>query len=474
MRLKGRISLFFFLVIVLGASSTLFLVRSSTESMFRSFVYSGDAGKAKVYATILADWYAQRRSWAGVEAFLMGIPGDVSTLLDTRIHGSEVRGPRYSTEAIKALVADRIAVADAQGVIVADTSGALLDTVHPEIHLAHGIPINVDFARVGTVLVGSMVDSSLSGVGEIFLASVTRSLVLATLASAGLALLLGLLLASRLTRPLGELSRAARRVAAGDLGLAVPVVGKDELADLSLSFNEMTGELRRLEAAKRQVIADAAHELRTPVTLIQGTLEAMLDGVFPLDRQGLSSVHEETLRLARLIETLRELELIESGELELSLEDLDLGSLLSKAAALFASTALAKDQAIHLEPRPGAPFLVRGDPLRLEEVVYNLVGNALRHSPQGAQVRLRVETEGGQGFSVDDSGPGIAPAERARVLERFYRLDASRSRVSGGRGLGLSIASEIVKAHGGSLTIGDSDLGGASFRVYLPSWPVPG
>ncbi len=471
MRLKGKISLFFFLVIGLGASSTLFLVRSSTESMFRSFVFSGDAGKAKVYATILADWYAQRQSWAGVEDFLMGIPGDVSTMLDTRIHGGEARGPLsgYSKEAIKALVADRIAVADARGLIVADTSGALLDTVHPEMHLSHGIPINVDFARVGTVLVGSMVDSSLSGVGEIFLASITRSLFLATLFSAGLALLLGLLLASRLTSPLGELSQAVRRVAAGDLGLAVPVAGNDELADLSSSFNEMTGELRRLEAAKRQVIADAAHELRTPVTLIQGSLEAMLDGVFPLDRQGLSSVHEETLRLARLIETLRELELIESGELELSLEEVDLGALLSKAAARFASTALAKDQDIRLEPLPSAPVRVPGDLLRLEEVVYNLVGNALRHSPQGAQIRLRVETEGGPGFSVDDSGPGIPPAQRALVLERFYRLDASRSRESGGRGLGLSIASEIIKAHGGRLAIGDSDLRGASFRVYLPA-----
>jgi signal transduction histidine kinase len=320
------------------------------------------------------------------------------------------------------------------------------------------------------VLVGSMIDSSLTGIDERFLESVTGSLVWSTAASAAIALFLGLLFAARITRPLAALARAAKAVASGELSRPVPVVGRDELTDLSVSFNEMTAELMRLDAAKKQVIADSAHELRTPVTLIQGTIEGMIDGIFPLDIRTLESVHEETVRLSRLIDTLRELEIIESGELVIAMEGVDLSEAIRKAVALFSSAALAKSIALsHESSAPGAS-VARGDYLRLGEVVYNLISNAIKYSPEGGRVRVR-EHGGAEGFvmfSVDDSGPGIAPEERGRVFERFYRIDKSRASATGGRGLGLAIASEIVKAHGGSITIAGSDLGGASFIVKLP------
>jgi signal transduction histidine kinase len=344
-----------------------------------------------------------------------------------------------------------------------------MGTVHPARHLDHGVPIINNFERTGTVLVGSMIDSSLTGVDDRFLKSVTRAIVGSTAAAALIALLVGLLFASRITRPLGVLALAAKRVATGDLSTPVPVVGKDEVADLSSSFNEMTAELKRLDAAKKQVIADSAHELRTPVTLIQGIVEGMIDGVFPRDEATLESVYEETVRLSRLIDTLRELEIIESGELELSREGVDLRETIQKALLLFAPGAAAKSLTLSFESAQAAPSIVSGDYLRLGEVIYNLISNAIKYTQEGGAVLVREHAGESDfvAFSVEDSGPGIPIEERSHIFERFYRIDKSRAAETGGRGLGLAIAAEIVKAHGGSVSVGDSSLGGARFTVTL-------
>ena len=367
-------------------------------------------------------------------------------------------------------MADRVAVADLRGVIVADTSGKLLGTVHPARHLAHGYPITADFEKVGTVLVGSMVDSSLSGADERFLDSVSASILWATLGASLIALLMGLLFTRRVTRPLASLNAAARRVASGDLSTPVEIRSNDELAELSVSFNTMTEELRRLEEAKKRIIADAAHELRTPVTLLQGTVEAMIDGVYPLDISTLRSMHEETIRLSRLIDSLRELETIESGELELDLKEVDVLEIARKAVSLFTAQASSKGIELSIvEGDSGNPRLV-ADGLRLGEVVYNLISNAIKYSPQGSEVRVSVRAEPALVcIAVEDSGPGIPEDERERIFERFYRIDRSRTQDSGGRGLGLAIASEIVKAHGGRIEVGESELGGAAFVVKLSS-----
>jgi signal transduction histidine kinase len=200
----------------------------------------------------------------------------------------------------------------------------------------------------------------------------------------------------------------------------------------------------------------------------------MIDGVYPLDVPTIESVHEETIRLARLIDTLRELEIIESGRLELALEEVDAVEIARKAVNLFTSSTKEKGIRLFIETMEGTAFRVRADYLRLGEVVYNLLSNAIKYAPSGGSVRVAVSRDARSNLvevAVDDSGPGIPPQERERVFERFYRIDKSRAR--GGTGLGLAIAAEIVKAHGGSITIGDSDLGGASFVVAIPSSILP-
>lgn len=472
MSIRLRLLLCFGIVICLGGLSSFILVRQATERQFRSYVFSGDAEKARVYAGILGEYYAKHAGWDGLQAFLTGMPGLLFSDLNEKIRGraGQPSESAYSNQAITALLSDRIAVADAGGRIVADTSGKLLGTIHPAMHLARGSPVLSDFQRVGTVLVGSMIDSTFIGTDEVFLRQLVLSLVIAILLSTAIATIFGIALSIQITKPLGMLDEAARKIAAGDFSLRVPVSGRDEVASLSASFNIMAAELRRLDEAKARIIADSAHELRTPVTLIRGTLEGMLDGVFPLDLEAIRSVYDETMRLSRLIDMLRELELIDSGRLKLNLEVCDVGQTLEKAANIFKSQAAENGIAIQVE-LVGFPALsMRVDALRLDEVLYNLIGNAIKYSPREGKLRLAALRDGSWiMLRVEDSGSGIPLAERDRVFERFYRMDKSRAQDSGGRGLGLSIAYEIVRAHGGQISVEDSPLGGAAFVVKLPA-----
>ncbi len=469
MSIKQRLLVFFAIVICIGGLTTFGLVKRATEAQFRTFVFSGDAEKAKVYSGILGEYYAEHSGWEGLQSFLSEMPAFVFSKLDEKIKGEKSFSATsvYGYQAISALLSDRIAVADSGGRIVADTSGKLLGTTHPPMHLAQGVPIMSDFKRIGTVLVGSMVDSTFTGTNELFLGQLVRSLTIAILVSTAIATLFGLALSIQITRPLAILDDAAKKIAGGDFSAIVPVSGRDEVASLSSSFNTMSGELRRLDEAKRRIIADSAHELRTPVTLIRGSLEGMIDGVFPLDLDTIRSVYDETMRLSRLIDMLRELELIDSGELKLTLDDIAVRPSLEKASSLFRAQATEKD--IEIEERGADGLMVSVDVLRFDEVLYNLIGNAIKYSPRGGRIVLAAQREGDLALvRVDDSGSGIPLAERERVFERFYRMDKSRAQDSGGRGLGLSIAYEIVKAHGGRIRIEDSPLGGASFVVTLP------
>lgn len=458
MKLRRRLALYFLFVTAAVALTTLLFAYLNTNALFRSFVYEADSSKAAAYAGMLGDFHAQAGGWQGVGEFVAHLP-------------------------------ERVTLADAEGIIVADTAHALTGTAHPQRHLQRGVPVLDAGARVGTVMVGSMVDSSLSGLDERFLGSIARALGAAALIGSALAVALGFALAGQVARPLRALTAAAGRVASGDftakVSADVSVAGGDEIAELSGSFNAMSDELRRLDSARHRIIADSAHELRTPVTLIRGTIEAMIDGVYPADAATLESVHAETLRLSRLIDLLRELEIMESGRMKLSVERLDFGTLAREAAASFAAQAAGKRITLSSEAPESGPF-AQGDRMRLSQLLYNLVANAIAYTPEGGRVRISAflagaDAAGSQGtdaagsrgeacvvLRVDDSGPGIPASERERVFERFHRLDASRSQATGGSGLGLAIALEIAKAHGARIGAGDSDLGGARFEVSLP------
>ncbi len=455
MKLKQSLPLSFFLVVLVSLLSMFFLFRYSELELFRNYVFSGDADKARVYATLLSDYYQSQGGWEAVQEYISDIPLALS---------------KEPNPVFKTLISDRVVLADDSGRIVADSSTVLLGSVHPEHHLARGVPVVFGSAQRGTVLVGSMVDATFTGTQERYLESMNRSFLLTAILSGCLALGFGLLFAARITGGLERLNKAVARVEAGDLSSGLTLSGRDEFSELGSAFNRMTTELDRLEQTKRRLIADSAHELRTPVALIRGTLEAMLDGIFPLNTKALTSLHEESIRLSGLIDSLSELESIDAGRLFLKMEKLDLAQVATQAVSLFLNEALDKGIELSMHSSTIVGIFIYADPLRLRQILYNLLSNALRYCPSGGRCIVSLDSTTAEEalLRVDDSGSGIPEGERERIFERFYRLDSSRSSAEGGRGLGLSIALEIAKAHGGALWVEDSRLGGASFCLRLP------
>lgn len=287
---------------------------------------------------------------------------------------------------------------------------------------------------------------------------------------AGAALAVTVVVGRRMLAPIGSLTRAARTMEAGDLAGRVEVRGADEFAELAGAFNTLAASLEEQDRLRRAMAADVAHELRTPLSNIRGYLEAIQEGVAEPTAEVLASIHEETMQLQHLIDDLQVLSLAEAGELRMDLQLVSLGDLVAQVAAAHRAAADAGGVDLGTVCETQAP--VWGDPARLRQVVSNLVDNALRHTPRGGTVTVSVRAAAGRALvSVTDTGTGIPAEHLPHVFDRFYRADPSRSRETGGSGLGLSIARELVRAHGGDLTAASAEGGGTTFEASLPLAP---
>jgi len=263
------------------------------------------------------------------------------------------------------------------------------------------------------------------------------------------------------------LTRATERIAHGDLSHRVRMKARDEFGRLGESFNRMIDNLSRSEAVRKTMTADIAHELRTPVTIIQGNLEAILDGVYPADTESIAPIYEETLHLGRLIDDLRDLALAESGELYLSKEPTDVVALVNQVVDTV-NSSLDRGPRVFVSA-PEEILAVALDPMRIRQVLVNLLSNALRYTPGDMEIRVEVEVwEEMLVLRVLDRGPGIPEDELPHLFERFYRGDEARTRATGGSGLGLAIAKQWVEAHGGKITASNRSEGGACFTILLP------
>src|SRR5512140_2508534 len=290
----------------------------------------------------------------------------------------------------------------------------------------------------------------------------------------GIAVSVGLFLAETVTTRIRQMHAAAGQVAAGNLATRLPEVGRDEMAVLAHSFNEMVAQLQEterkqqeLELLRRELVAWAGHDLRTPLTSIRAIVEALADGMVSDEDtrlRYLRTAQADIQSLSHLIDDLFEMAQADAGGLQLNLEPGSISDLISDTLERF--SAQAQRQGIHLEGSPGQVDLVRMDMPRIGRVLSNLVGNALRHTPSGGQVTIRAHQEGAYVLvSVQDSGEGISPEDLPHVFERFYRGEKSRSRATGGAGLGLAIARGIVEAHRG--TIGIESQVGVGTRVWF-------
>ena len=295
--------------------------------------------------------------------------------------------------------------------------------------------------------------------------SILRLLTAATIFGS----IVGVIVARGITAPLDKLAQAAKAIAAHDLESRVEIRGSTEIKAVAQSFNEMAAALEQAETLRRNLLTDVAHELRTPLSVIQGNLRAILDDVYDLDKAEIARLYDQTRHLSHLVDDLRELAQAEANQLPLDLETLDCGVLAAEITAVY--EPMAESDNIELQTRiaEGLP-LIRGDRARLTQCLQNLLTNALHHTPPGGMVTLILEADSETlHLRVADTGAGITSEHLAHVFDRFYRADPARNRDNGGTGLGLAITRAIIESHGGEISVESEGVGqGSVFTIELP------
>lgn len=426
-------------------------INFALDRQFTQYLITLDEQRSGMVAAAVEDIYRDTRSWA------------VSTPDLARLSAMTNRW---------------IQVMDPQGHVVFDSAverrgmtmmhGRRVPVQPPRDAYVVSLPIHIDGQLVGQARLGSLVTEQgiFSQEDLEFRATINRSISWAGAAAVILAAVLSVFFSQRLMRPLQALTTAARRMARGELEQHVPVRGHDELAYLAGTFNDMAANLSQLEQLRRKAAADISHELRTPLTTIRGYIEGMRDNVLPTNAANWQAVENDVERLSRLVTDLQDLAQAEAPLWEK--EPFNLNDVVYDAV----------EQVRPLEPTKGLRWEVKaehdqitvlGRADRMVRVCTNLLANAVKYSPQGGTVRITVGVcENQAELRIVDDGPGIPADQIPFIFERFYRVDTSRTRTTGGSGIGLTIAKEIVHSHGGSIAVDADYQGGACFVVRLP------
>jgi signal transduction histidine kinase len=472
--LRSRLTFTHALVAFIAVAIVAVLATLLIRAAFNRFAPQADANNL---ATQLSDRYQQSGGWDGVEVRLRRARQD----------------PRFDQTPLGQLIRSRrVQVFDEQDRLIFDSAGPGQRRLVPRIPGGTDSSIIVDARTVGTVVVAG--DRTILNQQERSFLSVVYLSVIGGSALAGvIALVVGLLITGRVTRPLRSLKDAAQRLALGARHEPLAVPPDKELAELAISFNTMAAELEHQQQLRRQLVADIAHELRTPLSVLRLQLEGLEDGIEQPTPAALHSLAEEVGLLTRLVDDLRLLSLADAGQISLALDQVDAGAMLERAVTT--ATARARQQQIELRTEPPPTQLsATADPQRLAQILGNLIENALRYTPAGGQVTVRARaddrppianrrppalgTETGSSvvgrrssvvvFEVSDTGAGIPPDELPQIFERFYRTDKARARETGGSGLGLAIVQRLVEMQGGQIWASSAVGRGTTFHVALP------
>ena len=455
-------------VMLLSGFVTYAVMVGSSHRYFDELVASNDVEAASGFARTLAALYQARGSWDGIgPAFDIARAEEIPPDAGDRRHG---RGSDLP-----------LILADADGVIVHSWFRPSPDEDERDMEerdlptrfdVSRGVAVEAGGRVVGYVFFKSMIRPTYDPQEAAYRSSIVKSVAASVGAALVLAIVLGAALASRFARRISALDAAVRSIEGGDLAARVVVDKDDEIGSLAGNFNAMADRLDSAEAARQSLLADLSHELRTPVSVIQANLEMMLTGVYEPDEARLQSLYDETRLLSDLIGDLRTLSDLEAGAGRGEPRVVDMAGLLEETGDKYRALFRKRGMSIALNARDGCLALARED--RMRQVVRNVLFNALKYASDGSSVTLScgLEERGGASFarvSVADEGPGVPEAELGRIFERFYRVDASRSRDSGGRGLGLAICKQFVEADGGSIAARNRNPRGLEVTFELPA-----
>lgn len=450
--LRFRLLVTFSLVVLVALGTVALLVSRTTTSQYERSVagiinyrYFNVASKAEAIQNAIYQYTGERDIWENMQSLIERISNTSRT---------------------------RIVMADLDGMVYSDSSNQLVGSeINTNLSkpfaafLIDGLPI---------LAYAEPIDTPQLELAEAqFNQAVNRSLVIAVLTGTLVAILLTILTSKSILQPVEALISAARRMEKGDLSQRVEITSRGELGELARAFNAMADGLERLEQLRRNMVTDVAHELRTPLSNIRGYLEAMQDEMVNPTPEMIDSLHEEAMVLSQLIEDLQELALAEAGQMVLQPEQIDLPQLVQKIIQALQPRIQEKNLTVETH-FPGQLGPVLADYHRLGQVLRNLLGNAIRYTPAGGKISLEAKLrEGMVEIHVRDTGLGIAPEHLPYVFERFYRVDHSRARATGGAGLGLAIVKQLVQAQGGEVGV-DSQIGqGTTFIFTLPSAQAP-
>ena len=446
--IRWRLLFSFVVVIGVALGMAAFFASRAANTEIEQFQDRTEAQRSERLQAMLAREYAQSQGWQEAQGML---------------------------EQIGEIYSQRVIVVNRGGQVVADSHSLLVGRfmVSP-VKSDRRLVVVGPGGDVGTMLVNP---EPLPGEPEVLpvetnMPSLSRIFIWSGILAGGVALILTLFLSRRILAPVESLSRAAKALAGGDFSRRVEARSKDEVSELGRTFNTMADELARTEEIRSSLVADVAHELRTPLSNVRGYLEAIKDGVVSPDEATLESMHEEVLLLTRLIEDLQELALAESGRMTLHMELCDLADLVRKAVVSIQPQAETKG--IKLRMYAASEMLIHADPGRIGQVIRNLLVNASNYTPSGGSIRVVVNRREDEAWvSVEDTGSGIPSEELPHVFERFHRVDRSRSRATGGVGLGLTIAKQLVEAHGGKIMANSQNGKGSTFTFTIPAGTGP-
>lgn len=449
-----KLTLSFLIVSLTGIALVAVAIWSATSVEFNRFL--NDRGLSD-YTTAAKNYYIAHQSWSGVADSLHQL---------NATNGSSQNGASPRPDSEGSPPPQPYVLVDQNGVVVAPSGpiqvGEKLSIDQFQSHVA----ITVNNKTVGYVLVtGRPVRPNTFETR--FLQRMSQSLILATLGAAIIAILLGLLLARSITRPIRDLTAAAKDMASGHLNQQVRVRSKDELGELTQAFNQMSVDLEHSNQLRRQMTADIAHDLRTPLSVITGYLEGLKDGVIKPTLKRFTAMYDEAIYLQRLVEDLRTLSLADAGELSMNRQPIQPSDLINRLAESFQHQAELNQIQLRTSVDEQLPP-VNIDPERMQQAMGNLVSNALRYTPAGGEIVLSArQVDDHIQLEVLDSGRGIEADELAHIFDRFYRGDESRQ--EGGSGLGLAIAKSLIELQGGNISAtSDGPGSGSVFTIQLP------
>ncbi|MDO9556844.1 MAG: ATP-binding protein [Coriobacteriia bacterium] len=422
------------------------IVGVSWQRSFESYVRERLQERANATASIIADQYRMSGDWTHV-----GIPDSLYYLLaDLNVQVLDAEGELVGYVRKPGEEPNQ----DVQRITIGEVSATA--------------PIIVDDESVGEVRVASTAPSGLLTERDLrFRAATFRGLGLAAVLAVVAASIAGALYARSIVRPINAVTRVAVRLRSGENEARTGMAGTDAISQLGSTLDAMADAVAAERTFERQLTADVAHELRTPLQAIQATVEAMQDGVMPVDEERLGILHDETVRLGRLTGSILELSRLETGSAYFEMRPIDLAEPVEQAVegsrALMESLGLGFETVIQRGP------VVVGDRDRLTQAVGNLLSNAARYTPEGGTVRVDVRAEGPEALLVvSDTGIGMTEEEYARAFARFWRADRARTRASGGLGIGLAVVKEIVERHGGRVDIVSAEGEGTTVTITLP------